>query len=291
MIAALLLLACGAETALSDAQNYTFTSRLEAELVEVAAGQDIRVDWSALDRDLLGRSMDPTREVHGLTILVIQRAPAEVLEGLVNDSLQQIDVLGVAEAVPDAGATALPLSAFGYGGSPVLPESYLVPGRGTWVVSASTEGVPGARMLSLFEPVDDGGDDVLAISPTSSTLDWTVDLRSAEPASLAGDRVSWAGITTDMRGMPLRLNTIDGVELAAFEEDLPTLERRFPELDSLAVSRFVAPVQDAVSVELSALVDAEGRAFSGVSPHHTWLLALTCSTCENPAPPFLAVVQ
>ncbi|MCB9759016.1 MAG: hypothetical protein H6739_04185 [Alphaproteobacteria bacterium] len=287
----LLLAACADTTVLSDGNNYSFSSTLEADTHTVAARTDLPVDWSGLEIDLQGREVDTLADVDVLTIVILRLDKPDALDAFVNDALLQGDIVSYATCNPPDGVDSVMLSDFDFIGNPVVPEEHILPDQGTWLLSAATLGRPGALMLNFFDPVDDGPQDPITLATDSADLAYTVDISAGEPVELEGDRLEWGDLTSDMRGLPIRLSEIDRVTLARFDDTEDEIEDGFLQVDALAEQIWTADIQASVSLELSALTDESGAPFGGLSGEGIWLLALQCTTCANPAPPFLAMLR
>ncbi|MCB9791894.1 MAG: hypothetical protein H6741_04130 [Alphaproteobacteria bacterium] len=284
------LLACAETTTLSDAENYSFSSSLTAESAEFASQTDLRVDWSALGVDLQGSTIDPTTEVDLVSIVILELGEQEALDAFVDDALYQSQVGAYATFEPPDGTTSGLLSEFDFLGTPVVPEEHVTEGQGSWLITLNTDGVPGTRMMRFFQPVDDGPVADITLDDDSADLDYVVDLSAGQPLQIVGDRLEWSGLTTDMRGLPIRLSELDRVTIGHYDESLAELEGDFLQLEAMAEESWDADFQAQIELELSELVDADGAPFPGVGRDGTWLLALRCMTCANPAPPFMAVL-
>jgi hypothetical protein len=100
-------------------------------------------------------------------------------------------------------------------------------------------------------------------------------------------RLDWSGLTRDGQGAPFEPTRVDTVMVGRFEEDLTGLEASFLDLEALAEELYAYPVSGGTTVDLAAL--SEGS-FPGFAAEGTWILALRCSSCANPAPLFLTVL-
>lgn len=287
----LLALACSGRTELADANNYAFSSEITTSSTPVAARTDLTVDWSGLSVDLVGEALDPAADITDLSIGVLDLTQDEVLETLVSGILLQSDVVAAASYTVEPGVTSALLSEFQFLATQVVPEENVLPDMGSWLLSANTAGVAGARMLTFFEPQDGGPVVPIELRSDSASLSYTVDLSAGEPATLDGWEVDWSGLTTDMRGLPLRLSDVDGLTLAHFNESLSTLEQDFLRLEQLSDVRYETTLTGVVRFDLGLLTDEDGQPFAGLSDEGVWLLALRCSLCSNPAPPFLTQLR
>ncbi|NOY25778.1 MAG: hypothetical protein GXP62_07875, partial [Oligoflexia bacterium] len=68
------------------------------------------------------------------------------------------------------------------------------------------------------------------------------------------------------------------------------LEDTFLDLELITDDLWHFPVAGGTGLSLSSDTSAEGN-FAGLSSDGTWILALQCTTCANPAPPFLTVLK
>lgn len=284
-------LACSSDTSLQDENNYDFTSTISAQSVTVASRTDLVVDWTGLTTDLQGRAMDPTTEIDIFTIAILSLSQEETLAALADDDLRQSDITAYATLVPEDGVTTASLSSFDFLGNAVIPDLDVTEGRGTWLLSASTTGVPGARMLTFFEPVDGGPVEPITLDSDSASLAYDVELEALTEVSLEGEVVEWSDLTLDMRGLPIRLSDIDRLDLGWYEEDLTALEADFLGLEELVDVLYTTQLSATIDQDLTLLTDGAGGAFTGVTDEGTWLLALRCMACSNPAPPFLTVLR
>lgn len=284
-------LACSGDTSLQDENNYAFTSTISAQSLTVASRTDLVVDWTGLTTDLQGRAMDPATEIDIFTIAILALSQEETLAALADDDLRQSDITAYATLVPEEGVTTANLSDFDFLGNVVIPDLDVTEGRGTWLLSASTTGVPGARMLTFFDPVDGGPEIPITLDSASASLAYEVELEALTEVELEGDIVSWSDLTLDMRGLPIRLSDIDRLDLGWYEEDLTALEADFLGLEELVDTLYTTPLTATIDQDLSLLTDESGAPFTGVTGDGTWLLALRCMACSNPAPPFLTVLR
>jgi len=288
-------MACGAGddvTLLAAGQNYDFSSTLSVESQEITAGQDALIDWSELTVDQLGKSMTPD-EVDQLIIVRFEElSESEVLEKAAKDCLQQKDITGVVEFFPEAQETSASLSDFQLIGYNVDPAEQFKEGMGTFLLSAYTEGMPGTRMLSFLSPRDSSENLNVSLLNGSAGVDFTVDLSVGERLSQATLSIDWAKleVPTDCGSFPI--NKYDWLMVARYDDMvLADLEADFLRVDELASEVWNADIEGRSTFDLMELVSDDGNAFSGFDSDSIWLLALRCTTCNNPAPPFLAIID
>lgn len=287
-------IADSAEIALSDDQNYLFESTLSALSEPVPSGGDSVVDWSGLTSDLLGVEMDPVNDVNQLSIIRFPRlSQEEVLDGINNDTLKQSDLSGYVEHEPQNQDLSAYFSEFEIQGTNVVPEEDILIDMGTFVIIANT-GNTQTRMLQFFEPQSSAPETSVRLLPDSSNIDYTIDIQAGDdiiPDAAERYLLSWDQLTINGAGNELALNQIDTLMVGAFSRSIDDIERDFLGIEQLADLIYVENVSGVLSYDLSKMSDANGGQFGGFLEDYLWIIALRCSLCVNPAPPFLGVVK
>lgn len=281
---------------LSDSQNYSFEGTLDIQPYDLADGSDPLFDWSGLETDLQGHALDPVADVDQVTIVVFRYlSEGEVEEKLSSNTLEQVDV-GLFASVDPGGATSARLSDLTLMGNDIDVEQYFVEGYGTWLVSLATGSTPGVgtRMAAFARPVPSEVETTLTFAEDSTVLDFTVDLASlsplAAPAGVAELTVDWSGVDTDGLGNPFQADSVDRVMVGLYASLTPAdLETQFLDLEIVADSLWRLDVSGGTE---AALGQATGDTpFPGFDSAGIWVLALQCTSCANPAPPFLTLVE
>ncbi len=292
----LALTGCGAQfIELADDQNYTFSSTISAEVQVIKAYEDASVDWSGLNPDLMGKTMDPSTEVDELAVVRFNNLSVdEVLTAINADSLKQADVSGYVEYFPPDGETDADLSAFAFLGTPIVPADEIYPGA-TYMLNAATEDVVGYRMLAFFLAEEDEENTTIILATGSADLDYTVDLSSMSQLLLDNKRgnvtVDWTALESNGSGLDFKVSDIDQMMLARYDESLDGLEDEFLLIQDIAAEMYTGPIEGVGEYNFLDLVDDDGNSFSGFDSDGTWIMALLCGDCINPAPPFLGVIS
>lgn len=292
--AALLATACGpgeGTALLSADQNYDFSSTLSVEVQEIAAGQDAVVDWSELSVDQLGKEI-ATSEVDQLMIVRFEDlSQAEVLDLAAKDCLKQKDVTGVVEVFPEDSDTQAMLSDFQLIGYNVDPAEQFQEDMGTFLMSVYTSEMAGVRMSSFLAPSTASENGFVGVGNETSQIAFQVDLDAGNRLPLDTTALDWAEleVPTDCGTFPI--NKFDGLMIGRYDDKgLEALEGDFLKVDELADELWTADIEGRSSLELSEAFNAAGEAFPGFDTDSIWLVALRCFTCNNPAPPYLALV-
>ena len=127
----------------------------------------------------------------------------------------------------------------------------------------------------------------------SFTADLTSPARVPVPTA-APWNVDWKNVTVDGQGNNVISSTIDKL-LVGFYQSLTVadLEAKFFDIETLATLLWDLPLTGSREADLSRAVNrATGTAFDGFSHGSgTWILALSCSSCPNPAPVVLVVLE
>jgi hypothetical protein len=283
--------------ALTDANNYAYTSALSAGYLEVGLAADFTADWSALDADLLGHTVDPAADVDNVWLVQFpNHTEDELLQLLTEDSLLQLDIGAVAQFKNTEEATSANLATFVFPPAAAInPETDFVDGSGTWLLRATT-GLVTTRMFTFVRPTETSTNHALSLSSDSATLAFSADLASLNDFSFAGSfapyTVDWSGLEHHANGNEIELDRLDQLTLARYDgKTVADLEDQFLDIELIANETYTADVYGMTSVDLSALVSTGGAAFTDFTPDSLWLMVLRCTACTNPAPPFVTVIQ
>ena len=300
MVSILLALALGGcavdsyTIVLNDAENFLFESSIAAESQVIAAGEDTSVDWSGLDVTLLGEPLDPTADILRMQIARFgEFAQEDVLSAINNDELNTADVSGFVLYDVVAGETSAMLSEFCLIGTCVDPATDLLEDMGTFLVSAVHQDGSYA-MFSFFEPTDGAPVVPIELVGDSAVLSYTVDLDAGEPIDTPKAKayaMNWADLTTNGSGRSFELSNIDTMLLGRYELSLEDLEADFLNVETLADELYRADLGGEVEIDLGEIESEDGEPFAGFTGKGTWLVALQCSTCINPSPPFLGIIK
>ena len=273
---------------LTDAHNYHYAPTLTAPTWTVAPARDLRISWAGLTVDLLGHDLDPTTLDRALLLVFDGLTAPEILDGMAHDRLDQSQVTIALTCTPkEAGCL---LSDFNLAGNHLDVQQYLVEGSGTWVVAPGWTDQAGLASLALFTADDDAGvEDELSIVDGAAALEVQAELAPEGTVAVAeGSQpvVDWSGLTVDALGNPVSLSRFDRLRIGRYDMDAATMEADFLDLELLATETWEVDVTG-----LTSLPTQEVAGFPGFTAGPTWVLLLQCSTCMNPAPRFLALVE
>ena len=284
---------CGEPCALTNANQFSYQSELSCRQVSAEPLSNTCLDWSALGTDLQGHAFESSPGITRIRMVVFRNMEwEEFLTGLVSDQLPNSVVALYMTCEPEAGSTQCCLDDFGLLGSKPLISQYFEEDSGRWLFVLDTEGIHGARTLACVEPVAGSANELVTIDDESAALDLQVDLQSAAPVVLSSGpdlTLDWTALSVDGLGYELPHQKVDLIQVASYDEDLATLEENFIDLPVLATQIWSADVNGKDSLNLTELEGEEP--FPGIDSDHTWLMVLWCSTCENPIPKAIVVLE
>ncbi len=283
---------------LSDENNFSYTGTIDAPSFTVKEYSDLSVDFSGLSSDIQCHDLDPVADLDNVTLLAFPYlSEEEVEDGLSNDTLQQVDIVLPVNVYPGDATTVL-LSEFTFLGTyPEIIEEYFYEGSATWMMMFATGkqlGV-GARALVFLHPSASTETTEIAVEPACGVLDFQADLSELTPIPApkeGGWTLNWSTLSTDGHGNALEAGSIDSAMVAWFADlSVDELQAQFLDLELLADGLWTQDIEGGTAVALDHLMDADGQPFVDASAEGTWLLALRCSLCPNPAPKFLTVLD
>lgn len=285
------------ERALGDANNYTLSGTLDVPSTPVRAGDPaLTFDWSALTEDLQCHPVDPVADIDNVAFLAFpNKTEAEIEAGLQASDLEQVDLGGYVSLQP-GDRTSVRLEEMTFFGTDVDIELLFTQGSGTWLalLTTGTSVGVGTRALGFVEPRDDVDALTVDLSPNCGILDLDADLSSLTPVAVRASgeaTLDWSGLTVDGQGNPIELGNVDRVMLGHYPDHTPeALAAAFLDLEILTTEVWDASTDGAHVVDLRTLT-RDGVGFPGFEGGGTWLFALRCSLCSNPAPVFATVLE
>ncbi|MBM4367853.1 MAG: hypothetical protein FJ102_16695 [Deltaproteobacteria bacterium] len=286
-----------AVVSLLNENNYEWSGGLNIPSYETAELVDIHFDWSGLDKDMLCHDMDPVADIDsaGLTRFPFL-TETEVAEGLTNNSLLQSDTSGYVSCEP-GDRTECWLSEFSFGGTPYDTINVYKEDGGTFLFNLQTGTEPGqgARFVAFLQPRATSDVTELFFTPNCEVAQMEVEFEALTPVELSMDgpwTIEWSKLSIAGNGLPVIPGDLDEVMVASYDGyELSDLEAQFIDLDLIATDLYTLQLDGGTEATLSGLVNAEGEAFPGFTTDQTWLLALRCTSCTNPAPVFMSVVK
>lgn len=281
---------------LVDANNYSFTGVFDAPTVRTAELTDLQISWADVEDDIQCHPLDPVADIDNLAFMLFPHlTETEVEVGLSTGTLGQADLQVYLSYAPEDATTAH-LTDLTFFGTDADVETFYAEGNGTVLLLLATGqsvGV-GARNLLFVEPHTDETNTDVSFSDGCGLLDVSADLTSLTPLRVAPAgpwTVDWSNVTLDGQGGAINPNNIDQLMVAYYETLTPAeLEATLFDLELLADDVWVMEHDGGTTAALDTLSNSDGP-FGGFTASGTWLLALRCTLCPNPAPLFLGQVQ
>jgi hypothetical protein len=155
----------------------------------------------------------------------------------------------------------------------------------------------GARVMMLLDPKRTSTNTKVDAPSGCGELTFTADMTSSEkvPVPTAGPWiVDWRGVTRDGQGNQVIYATLDKLMLGYFQgATVADIQAKFFDIEINATSLWDLDLSGGRTADLSQAIDRKtGAPFSGFNlGAGVWLLALTCSTCQNPAPVIPTILE
>ncbi|MFT5686704.1 MAG: hypothetical protein ACI8RZ_007660 [Myxococcota bacterium] len=284
------LLGCGADVhSLSDANNFSYTGDVTIPAFATAPGTDLEICWDQVTDDIQCHGLDPSTDINMLTMSRFAHlSEADVESGLSDDSLQQSSLTGTVDFFP-SGQTCTMLSEFSFGGTAIsVPNEYDIGSTYLLTAQTGTQVMKGTRVMVFLTPTEGETNTTVTLESGCGVLDFQGDIESLEAVSIPADGswvVDWSGLTTTGLGNLLNISSIDGLMLGHYTESRAELQTQLLDLELLSDESYSVPISGTTGYDLATL-----PGFGGLTTDGTWILALTCSICANPAPLFLTVL-
>ena len=259
---------------------------------------------------MLGRPFDPLGDVDMIELMLWRYTKDELMRDINLDQLDtsnllalgqlptqnSIDSAHLLDLVSASGGEVEDDVLMGYVDTSVYaPEthSYFI------MVAEGSRFGHGTKMISFFDPDPDEDNTEVRLSDDSATLDYTADLSSlkrvAVPPATPNIVFDWEDTNTLVRnamGQEWIPTRITDVQVAHYREKTPSdLEREFLDLELIADEMYTVFLSAGQRVNLAVLTDESGAPFPGIDGSGTWILALKCESCANPAPHFLTILH
>jgi len=286
---------------IGDQNNYLTTAALSLPSIDTAPGVDLDICWSHVTDDLQCHPLSAQSDIDTVALLRISHlTKGQVQDKVAAGQLMQSQVAGYLEYHPDHLATCMKLSQLSFFETVIdVPSKYIESPGWTYLLllaKGTTPGV-GARDMVFLNPTAASTNTAVDVASGCGLLDFSADLLSLQnPAvPLAGPWVvDWKDITHDGQGNPVSLRWIDGLTVGRFDGmTAQAVQARILDVELIATSLWDLPLNGEDKADLAQARDRKtGAAFSGFHPaDSTWMLALTCSTCQSPAPLVLTILR
>lgn len=287
---------------LLDEHNYNSTSSLAIPTIETASGVDLEICWPELAKDIRCHDVEPEADIDTVALLrFLHLSEADVEVELTSGELAMSEVDGYLEYLTDHESTCAPLSSMTFFGTPIeIEEEYVESEDHTYLMlfaAGTTPGV-GARSMVFVKPTEGSTNTRVDAMAGCGFLDFSAELTSVEKVSIPSDGpwlIDWRDVTQDSLGNEIVFENIDGVVIGFYEGmTLEEIEAQILDLEQIATSLWEIELEGGRTADLAEARGRDGSgSFTGFAQDEEgmWLLGLTCSTCQNPSPIVLAVLE
>ena len=301
----------GLSLLVNPANNYSFSSTVHLNVQKVAPNTAFNFDWSALTTDITKQPMSVGGGGEVATVLIsLMGLTIEEFTAKLNANEALNTFSKGAMAFYPTSETSANLYSFSAPGNveplaaemidpyldPVVypPETHMY----AVLVQDSTEPAQGVRMVQALQIDPNSLVSDVTISDSSSDLTYVTDLAAVVPVQVPA---ATANITVDWKAMVDVQNNglgnlwtarqVNEVMIGRYDLTPAQLTEQFLGLENIAQELYRAEVTSGSVFNLTALVEeTTGAAFAGINGTGTWILALNCGKCTNPAPWFLTIL-
>lgn len=298
---------CTGNVVANEKNDYSFSSTISLNPVTVAQMSNLAFDWSGLTQDFEGHAVDPRKDL-GMAIVMFWDLPLDKFEAELNaDALFTSDLI-VSPPLSlqlAAGATSAHLYDFTINTTPVTSDqinpyfdaTVYPPASASFIVGVQSGTVLGRdlRMMQAFNLDTSSSATAVPITNDSMKLSYSVDLHDLAPTVVTAGTpeltLDWSEITTNGLGREFERGYVTDAVVGHYSETPAELEAKFLDLDRIALATYRAPIQSGSVLDFKTLKDENGAAFPGVDGTGTWIVALDCGNCRNPAPWYLTILK
>lgn len=292
----------------SEAHNYSFASTLTFPPITVAANSELTLDWEGVTQDFMKHPLDPKKDLKKILVLLWKLPLASLEEKTNADTLLMKDLVTLPlEYAIEGSETSAKLFQFSNSGAPneEMILSFLDPDvypsekyTYTLMASGSLELGEDTKMIQSFHLEKDKPETTVKLSASSTGLEWEAHLQNAQvtgiPAGQASITLDWTDMKTNALGNPFDPPSyITKVLIGHYDESVAELETKFLDIELIAKELYRGTIEEGTSMDFSALTleTDSSKHFSGIDDTGTWLVALQCGACRNPAPWYLSVLK
>ena len=293
----------------NETNDYTFSSAITLPTVKIKSMSDLTFNWSGVTTDFLGKAVNPVADLNTIFLLVVDLPIATFQKQLNDDTFSQGSIL--ITPPPSFAPTGVTMGSlfenFTVGGEtiditnagPYLNATTHTPATSTFTIAAQTGANlgTGIRMLQAFQLDDSATSTTVTLTNSSTMLKYSADFHSLHPtgvpAGTAALSMDWGQLTTNALGADIS-NTVTNITSAIvghYTQTPAELESQFLNLRTVAQDLYTATIESGTSLDFTTLMDSGGHPFHGVDSTGTWLVALICDNCRNPAPWYLTILE
>ena len=284
--------------------NYAFSSTLTFPPTSVQPDTELTFGWGNVTTDFLGHALDPMAGITAVNVMLWNLTQEDLELKLNADTLLMRDLGVIATLFTERMRTEGSLFEFTSAGMAITPEDILPfldaeafpPDANTYTVMIADgmELGEGTRMIQGFKLDPTSTNTHVELTNTSTALQYMVNLqahtRTNLPMGTAAVTIDWGDMTVNALGNEFIPTEITEALVAYYTEPVADLEAQFLDLELIAEGMWRGTVESGTSVTLSSLTNESGQPFTGIDGNGTWIVALICGSCRNPAPWYLSIL-
>jgi hypothetical protein len=296
--------ACGASPIMANAvNNYTFSSTLTLPPVSVKPNSELTFEWDGLTKDFMGHDLVATT----VNVMLWQLPLAELEEKMNADDLDARDaVTPIKQDITPAVTSADLFDFVTVADEPLMEDQILPffqietnpPDMNTYTVILSDGDLSAngeARMMQSFLLDETSENTTVTLTDDSTGLEYETDLEALQPTLVvAGSNttvIDWEDMLLTSLGTEFKPNQITEARIAHYTETPAELEAKFLDLEIIAQETYETAVESGVSISFDKFKNEAGATFPGITSEGTWILALSCGACRNPAPWYMTILK
>jgi hypothetical protein len=291
----------GASIVLANKNNHRSTASLTLPTVETASGVDLDICWTSIATDMQCHPVSPQADIDNVAFIrLLHLTGTEAEAKLVSGGITQSQIDGYVEFRTENRTTCTKLSQFSFLGTKVDVLAEYQQSTDETYLLLFTHGVQrgvGARIMMFLRPLATSNNSKVDAPSGCGTLNFTADLTTPEKVQVPATGpwiADWHRVTVDGQGNEIIYATLDKLLLGYYQGmTVADIQAKFFDIEIMATSLWDLDLAGGYTADLSQAKDRKtGEPFAGFGQGAgIWLLALMCSTCSNPAPVILTVLD
>jgi hypothetical protein len=299
----------------NEVNDYAFSSTLTLASTQVAPQSNLTFNWGGVTTDFLGHPVTATNGLDTMLVLIVNLSLADFETQINTDVFSQSSLIVLPPPLfaPPAGVVSGTLfDNFTVGGVAVTPDNadmYLdptahPPDQTTFILAGQTGMNTGndIRMMQAFQIDPTSSNTAVTLSNSSTSLNYHVDMHSLHPTGVPANTpaltLDWSQLNMNAFGDDIsdplgvkRQTDITSAIVGHYTQSVSQLESQFLNIQTIATDLYSADIPPGTTLDFATLQDSAGNAFPGVDANGTWLVALLCGGCRNPAPYYLTILK
>jgi hypothetical protein len=295
---------------ITDKNNYKAENTLKLPIIETTAGPaaaQLDISFGTLTQDFKCHDIVPQTEVKNVAVLRFTNlTEAELEKKLPSGSIDanDPDLDEYYNFITDGSTTHVPLSSLAtIEEKPIsISKDYVeetTDNTYAYVFVASRNTTPGVGALTMafLRPTASSPSNVIDVPTGCGALTSKIDLHSGDALQIpaAGPWVvDWSKITQDGEGNDVIFSRIDNLMLGFYKDmTVADLEKIPFDIETMPDPVYELRIDNQKSRDLGMAQERTSKDFfAGFDrTDGTWLMALYCNTCQNPAPLVVTIID